>query len=85
MSLNIKNAEAYKLANELARLTGHSMTAVVLEALRKQRDALQRERQKEAQVQDLMAIAKRCAVHIQQPGSALDHGAMLYDDHGLPQ
>ena len=34
MSLNIKNAEAYNLAHELARLTGHSMTTVVLEALR---------------------------------------------------
>ena len=47
MSLNIKNTEAYDLARELARLTGHSMTTVVLEALRKQREQLLRQQQKE--------------------------------------
>jgi hypothetical protein len=85
VSLSIKDADANNLASEQARLAGHSMTAVVLEALRRQRDALQCERQNEAQVQDLMAIARRCAAHVQQLVSALDHGAMLYDDHGLPQ
>ena len=85
MSLNIKSTEAYNLASELARLTGHSMTAVVLDALRKQREQLQRQQQKEARVQELMAIAKRCAAHIDQSARALDHGDMLYDERGLPQ
>jgi antitoxin VapB len=34
MSLNIKNPEAYRLAQELAELTGESMTTAVTEALR---------------------------------------------------
>ena len=85
MSLNIKNAEAVELASELARLTGHSMTTVVLEALRKQRDELLRQQQKDARVQALMGIARRCAMHIVQPVKAVDHGAMLYDDHGMPR
>ena len=34
MSLNIKNEETYRLAQELAQLTGESMTAAVTEAVR---------------------------------------------------
>lgn len=34
MALNIKNPEAHALANELAELTGMSITAAVIEALR---------------------------------------------------
>lgn len=85
MSLNIKNTEAYELARELARLTGHSMTTVVLEALRQQREQLLLAQQKDVRVQDLMAIAQRCAQHITQPVKAVDHGDMLYDERGLPQ
>jgi antitoxin VapB len=85
MSLNIKNTEAYDLARELARLTGRSMTTVVLEALRKQREQLAPHLQQEARVQELMAIAQRCAAHIAQPVRAVDHGDMLYDERGVPQ
>lgn len=40
MSLNIKNQEAYHLAREIARVTGQSMTSVVIAALRQQRQQL---------------------------------------------
>ena len=85
MSLNIKNAEAYDLASELARLTGRSMTTVVLEALRQRRAELLRQEQKDVRVQELMAIAQRCAAHITQPAQAVNHGDMLYDARGMPQ
>ncbi len=85
MSLNIKNAEVYNLAAELARLTGRSMTTVVLEALRQQHAELLRQQQKELRVQELMAIAQRCASHITQPVQAVAHGDLLYDERGLPQ
>ncbi len=85
MSLNIKNQEVYDLASELAQLTGRSMTAVVLDALRHQRERIQREQQKEVRVQELMSIAQRCAAHITQPVAATDHGDMFYDEHGMPQ
>jgi antitoxin VapB len=84
MSLNIKNREAYDLASELAWLTGRSMTAVVLDALRQQRERIRSQRQEEARVQELMTIAQRCATHIAQPVTAQDHGDMLYDDQGMP-
>jgi antitoxin VapB len=83
MSLNIKNREAYELARELARLTGASMTEVVLSALRKQRAEVRKQQQR--QKQQLMAIAQRCAAHIQQPARAVEHGELLYDEAGLLQ
>ena len=85
MSLNIKNREAYALASELARLTGQSMTAVVIDALRIRQAQIARQQQKEARVQELMSIAKRCAAHIRQPAPAVQHGDMLYDEYGMPQ
>lgn len=61
------------------------MTTVVLEALSKQREELAPHLQQEARVQELMAIAQRCAAHIAQPVKAVDHGDMLYDERGMPQ
>ncbi|MFO7631473.1 MAG: type II toxin-antitoxin system VapB family antitoxin [Caldilinea sp.] len=84
MSLNIKNREAYDLARKLARLTGASMTEVVLDALRKQRAEVRRQHQQQQRKQQLMAIAQRCAAHIQQPARATEHGDLLYDEAGLP-
>ena len=55
------------------------MTAVALDALRSQRKLLQQQQQKAEQVQELMEIAKRCAAHIRQPVSAVDHGDILYE------
>ena len=80
MSLNIKNKEAHSLASELARRTGWSMTAVVIEALRQYRESLNRLQQKEKRAQQLMAIGQRCAAHIKQPVTAEGHGDMLYDE-----
>ncbi len=85
MSLNIKNPEAYTLASEIAHLTGRSMTAVVIDALRQQRARIQRQQQKETRVQELMAIGQRCAAHIKPVAKAEKHGDMLYDEYGLPQ
>jgi hypothetical protein len=85
MSLNIKNREVYDLASELAAATGSSMTAVVLEALRRQQERLRQTQPQEARVQALLAIAQRCAAHIRQPVTAQAHGDMLYDEQGLPQ
>ena len=85
MSLNIKNEEVYQLASELAQLTGRSMTSVVRDALRKERTQLLRQQQKAAKVNELLAIAERCAAHIYVPATAVAHGDLLYDEQGLPQ
>lgn len=85
MSLNIKNQEAYDLASELAQLTGKSMTAVVIQALREQRQQVVSSQTQASRTQELMAIAQRCAAHIHRPAAAVDHGEMLYDENGLPR
>jgi len=60
VSLNIKNEETHRLAQELARLTGESMTAAVTEALRERLERVRRERA--AGLADrLLAIGKDCA------------------------
>ena len=83
MTLNIKDAEAERLARELARRTGTTMTGAVVTALR---ERLAREERKARNaddfVREIMAIADHCS---RLP--VLDNRRpeeMLYDEHGLP-
>ena len=82
MSLNIKDPEAHRLAREIARVTGETMTLAVTEALRERLARLE-QRSGRASVKELMAIAERAASHVKRP--YLDHGQLLYDEHGLPR
>ncbi len=85
MSLNIKNEETCRLAGELARLTGETMTGAITVALR---DRLAREKRlhnADALARELHAIGQRCA-RLMGPGpSSVDHGDLLYDERGLPK
>jgi antitoxin VapB len=81
MSLNIKNEETHRLAEELAQLTGESMTAAVTEALREKLDRVKSKGVKER----IMRIAKECAPRWKEPYRSVDHGDLLYDDKGLPK
>jgi hypothetical protein len=85
MALNIKSEEAHELAAELAKLTGRSMTAVVVDALRAQVNQHRRNQAKVARVQELMEIGRRCAAHLQQHPAATQHGDLLYDELGMPR
>lgn len=38
----------------------------------------------EKRVKEYLAIAERCANHIQQPFHSTDHGALLYDESEMP-
>ncbi|MEQ1707524.1 MAG: type II toxin-antitoxin system VapB family antitoxin [Terricaulis sp.] len=83
--LNIKNPETHKLAAELARLTGASMTEAVTEALREKLAALQAETSKEARYQKLMRMASEFAARL-PPDADLDIDKLLYDpETGLPK
>ena len=82
MSMNIKNEETHRLARELAGLTGESVTAAVTVALQ---ERLERVRRARGGLADrLVAIGKDCAAHLQEPYRSVDHGALLYDERGLP-
>ena len=85
MGLNIKNDETCQLAGELARLTGETMTGAITVALRERLEREKRERSVEARVQELRAIAERCAKLLGPGPSAVEHGDVLYDERGLPK
>ena len=85
MGLNIKNDETCRLARELARLTGESMTGAITVALRGRLVREQRRCGVEARARRLRATAERCA-SLMGPGPAsTEHGEMLYDERGLPR
>jgi antitoxin VapB len=84
MSLNIKSEEAHRLAQELARLTGESMTAAVTQAVRERLDRVRRE-QAVGLADRLLAIGKDCASRLREPFRSVDHADLLYDEWGLPR
>jgi antitoxin VapB len=82
MSLNVKDPEAHRLAQAIARVTGETITRAVTEALRERYQRLQHQSGK-ASIEELSAIAKPAAAHVNGP--PVDHAEFLYDDRGLPQ
>ncbi len=82
MSLNIKDPEAHRLAQRIARATGETMTRVVTEALRERLDKIEWLSAR-ASVEELLMIADRAAAHVHRP--YLDHAELLYDERGLPK
>ena len=82
MTLNVKDPEAHRLAQAVAKATGETITQAVTEALRERYERLQRRRRK-ASVDELLAIAKRASAHVKRP--YLNHAEFLYDERGLPK
>ncbi len=85
MSLNIKSPQARRLAEDLARLTGESLTKAVTEALRQRLEREGRRREAGARTAELLEIGRRCAAHMAQPAHSQDHADLLYDERGLPR
>jgi antitoxin VapB len=81
MTLNIKDGQARELAQALAKETGETMTAAVIEALR-ERLARVQQRRRAASADELLAIGRRCADGVS--GTAVAHDDFLYDERGLP-
>jgi len=82
MSLNIKDPEVHRLAQEISRVTGESMTRVVAESLRERFRVLENRRGR-AGVDELLGIADRAAAQLRRPYA--DHAELLYDEFGLPK
>jgi antitoxin VapB len=82
VALNIESDETCRLAQELARLTGETMTAAVTQAIRDRLERVRRER--EQLVERLLAIGRDCAAHLKEPLRSGDIDDLLYDEHGLP-
>lgn len=84
MSLNIKNEETHRLANELARATGESMTVAVTEAIRERLERVRRKPKKDL-AEQLMEIARDCGKRWKEPYKSMDIDDLLYDEKGLPK
>jgi antitoxin VapB len=84
MALNIKNGEAHRLAQELAALTGESLTTVVTTALRERLELVRRARQGGTAAR-LLAIGRDCAARLKEPWRSGDVNDLLYDERGLPR
>ena len=85
MQLNTKNDDAHRMATELSRLTGESLTQAVLTALERRLD--EERRRKVAERGDLASrLAPIVARANERP--ALDDRPgddILYDEDGLPK
>lgn len=84
VALNIKNDDTQKLVQELADLTGETMTSAVTEAVRERLHRVRQERGVGLE-QRLLKIGKECAAQLKDPYRTVDHGDLLYDDEGLPR
>ena len=84
MGLNIKNDEAQKLVQELAELTGETMTAAVTEAVRERLRRV-RAQQGAGLAERILKIGEDCAVRLREPFRTVAHGDLLYDEKGLPK
>jgi len=84
MALNIKNEETQKLAHELSRLTGESLTAAITEAVRERLDRVRSQRGR-GLADRMLKIGKDCAAHLHEPYRSVDHGELLYDEKGMPR
>lgn len=83
MALNIRNAEAEKLAESVAKLTGETKTEAVRKALLDRLERLRRKRSGRRLVDELDELAVHCA----NLPVIDDRGAeevLGYDDNGLP-
>ena len=82
--LNIKSAEARRLASELAELTGASLTDAVTEALRESLAQERRSRASPDGVADkLLALAREISKYPIKDHRTADE-ILGYDENGLP-
>ena len=82
MNLNIEDEETCRLADELARLTGETVTDAIAAAIR---ERLEREREIAERLKRMRAISKRVSSQLRPGPSAVEHGDWLYDEDGLPR
>jgi antitoxin VapB len=83
MALRIENEEVAKMARELARRSGSSITEALTVALRAQLVRL--ERRARLSVRDqLLAIGSRCAAHPDLDDRSAQ-AILSYDELGLPR
>jgi antitoxin VapB len=83
MALSIKDREADRLAREVAKVTGESLTTAVVQSLRERLARLRRPRGRPLS-EELLKIGRRCSrLPLQDRRPAEE--VIDYDEHGLPR
>jgi antitoxin VapB len=84
MALNIKHPEADRLARELARRRGESLTEAVLAALREQLKREKAKRRAPGLAEELMEIGRRFS-SLPVLDDRSDDEILGYDENGIPR
>ena len=74
----------HRLAAAISKITGMSMTRVVIEARREHYEGPQ-SRRVGATAEELLLIAARASAHSLRGGPFIHHTEFLYDEQGLPK
>jgi antitoxin VapB len=80
MALNIKDDSVHEAVKQIASITGESQAQAVATAVRERLARLE----KDELAARLLAIGHKTASRLNAEAE-LDHGALLYDDRGLPR
>lgn len=83
MPLSIKDPEADRLAREVAKLTGETLTGAIVQSLRERLQRVRRPRGPKLS-EELLAIGRRCAALPVKDKRTPDE-ILGYDQHGLPR
>jgi antitoxin VapB len=85
MALSLKNPETERLAKELAKLTGESVTLAVTVALKERLEQLEKEKKREGRLEWLEELTRRTAPLLKDLPSSDKIGDLLFDkETGLP-
>jgi antitoxin VapB len=85
MSLNLKNEETERLARELARAKGESLTTAVTLALKERLDHHHQSVKRPGRLERMMEIVERTAPRIKDRRPSKELFDELYDEAGLPK
>ncbi len=80
MALNIKDASVHEAVKQIAKLTGESQAQAVATAVNERLARLQGD----DLAARLLIIGHKAASRMNPETKQLDHGALLYDERGLP-
>lgn len=83
MALSIKDPEADRLAREVAKATGETLTAAVVQSLR-ERLARIRRRKGRRLSEEILKIGRRCS-ELPIEDDRADDDILGYDERGLPR
>jgi len=85
VALNLKNPETERLAKELARYTGESITEAVTVAIKERLERAERAKKREGRLAWLDELTKRTAPLLKDLPPSDKIGDLLYDkETGLP-